>query len=331
MGSTVTILSPLRKWTWSKVLENASKFNYKKPFVEMIQEHPLYGHLMKVKSVYEVKLVHLESPHWYLLVKTKDSTMPYISLEIRTTDLSDLVQFTREIDSLNAGVSSDVGIYEGTLLSLCELADRVVKEMGSYDLLTCNCQTFCNKLLKMMGKRGFSASTELLDGQIDLLCEEIRGYFSTEAKNYVPMVSYKTKRDNINQKRSSCLAVSATGAKASQTAVKKRDPGLPENVPSLSISDLTWLHKTLIPIECSWKEIGYGLQVDAQALKTIENDYQSAKQCLCEMLREYLQQRTNPPTWKKLVSAVAEENYVIAKSIVEVAKSISEQKRRLCS
>ena len=142
-----------------------------KPFVEMIGEHPFYGHMMKVKSVYEIKLAHLESAHWYLLVRIKDpdSTAPCVSLEVRTTDFSDLVQFTREFDSVKPGISSDVGVYEGTLLSLCELADRVVKEMDSYDLLTSNCQTFCNKLLKMMGKREFPASTSILDGGIDLL------------------------------------------------------------------------------------------------------------------------------------------------------------------
>ena len=327
MGSTVTILSPLRKSTWTKVLENTSKFSYKKPFVEMIREHPLYGRLMKVKCVYEIKLVHLESPHWYLLVRTKDSMLSYISLEIRTTDMSDLVQFTREIDSPSPGVLSDVGIYEGTLLYLCELADRVVKEMGSYDLLTCNCQTFCNQLLKKMGKSEYPTSTKLLDGEIDLLCEEIREYFPTGAKNSLPMVSCKTKLNSTNQKCSNFFAASTTGANPSQTAVTKRDPGLPENVPSLSVSDLTWLHKTLIPIEHSWKDIGYALHVDAQTLTTIENEYQSAKQCLCEMLRQYLQQRTNPPSWNVLVGAVEEENSLIAKSIVEEAKRIYQQKR----
>jgi hypothetical protein len=302
-----------------------------KPFVEMIGEHPIYGHLMKVKGVYEVQLVHLESAHWYLVVRTKDSTMPYISLEIRTTDLSDLVQFTREIDSLETGVSSDVGVYEGTLLSLCELADRVVKEMDSYDLLTCNCQTFCNLLLKKIGKREFPTSTNLLDGEIDLLCETIRGYFPAEEKNSVPMVSCKTKPDKTNKKQSSSLPVSSTGAEGSQTAVKKLDPELPENIPSLSISDLKWLNKILLPIEHSWKEIGTSLMVDAQTLATIENDYPSAKQCLCEMLREYLQQRANPPTWQALVSAVAEVSHPVAKSIVEVARSICEQERRLSS
>ena len=113
---------------------------------------------MKVKTVYEVKLVHREGLHWYLLVKTRDSTLPYFSLEIRTTNLSDLVRFTCNIDTLSADVSLDVGIYEGTLLSLCQLVDRVVKQMENYDLLTSNCQTFCNELLKKMEKDEFPTS-----------------------------------------------------------------------------------------------------------------------------------------------------------------------------
>ena len=316
MGATVTVLSPLRKLTWSKVLEKASKFNYKKPFVQMIQEHPVYGRLMEAKGGYEIRLVHLKSPHWYLLVRTKDSTMPYISLEIRTTDLSDLVQFTRQVDSLDADISSDVGVYEGTLLSLCELADRVVKDMGSYDLLACNCQTFCNQLLKKMDKSEFPASTEVLDRGMDLLFEEIREYFPPETKNNFPMLSCKPKLNSTRQKQSSCHAVSTTGGNASQPTTKKKDLELSENIPSLSVSDLTWLNKVLIPLECSWKQIGYNLQVDAQTLAMIEKDYPSPKQCLCEILREYLQERANPPTWNRLVSAMADVNYLIAKSIV---------------
>ena len=328
MDSTLTVLSPLRKLTWSKVLEKTKKFDYKRPFVEMIGEHPIYGHMMKVKGVYEVKLVHLESAHWYLLVRTKDSTMPYVSLEVRTTDLKDLVQFTREIDSQEAGISSDMGIYEGTLLSLCELADRVVKEMDSYHPLTSNCQTFCNKLLKMTGKYEVPTSTSILDRVIDLLGEAISGSPPTKVKNSLPIVSRKTKLDNANQKQSNCVAMSSGGAKESHTATKKRDPELPENIPSLSISDLTWLNKTLLPIACSWKSIGSNLHIDARILTRIENEYRGhgAKQCLCEILREYLQQRINPPTWIVLVSAVAEESYHVAKSIVEGAKSIRKQK-----
>ena len=177
MGSIVSAAGPLRKYTWKNFLKHpASDFAYGRPFVEMIQEHHHYGPWINVKTTYEVKLVHRESPHWYLLVKTKDSTLPYISLEIRTTNLSDVVPFTCEVDSLNADTTSDIGEYQGSLLSLCELADRVVRDMDSYDLLTSNCQTFCNRLLKRIGKPEFPTSTELLDQEFDLLGEALIGH-----------------------------------------------------------------------------------------------------------------------------------------------------------
>ena len=149
----------------------------------MTQEHHQYGFLINVKTTYEVKLVHRQSANWYFLVRTKDSTLPYISIEIRTTDLRNLVPFTCEVDSLNADTSSDIGEYKGSLLSLCEMADRVVQDMGSYDLLTSNCQTFCNELLKRMGKSEFPTSTKLLDREFDLLGEALMGHSSNEAES----------------------------------------------------------------------------------------------------------------------------------------------------
>ena len=47
--------------------------------------------------------------------------------------------------------------------------------MDSYDLLTSNCQTFCNKLLKVMRKSEFPTSTEILDREIDILGEALVG------------------------------------------------------------------------------------------------------------------------------------------------------------
>ena len=135
MGTIVSISGPLRKLTWLNVLEHKSNFDYGRPFVEMIRDHPYYGKLIEMKTTFEIHLVHRESHHWYLLAKTKDSTLPYISLEIRTTNLRDLVPFTCNVDSPKCDVSSNVGYYAGSLISLCELADTVVTEMGSYELI----------------------------------------------------------------------------------------------------------------------------------------------------------------------------------------------------
>ena len=50
-------------------------------------------------------------------------------------------------------------------------------------------------------------------------------------------------------------------------------------------------------------EIGERLNI-AQTLDTIESDWQIAKQCLCEILRKYLQRTNPPPSWKDFANAV---------------------------
>ena len=323
MGSVLSISSPFRQLSWKKVLECTNDHSYGKPFVEMIQDHHLYGHLMKVETVYEVKLVHREGCHWYLLLKTKDSTLPYISLEIRTTNLSDLVQFTRNIDTVSAEVSSNVGVYEGTLLSLCQLADRVVKEMDSYDLVCSNCQTFCNELLKKMGKEEFPTSTDFIDREIDLLGEVIFGCSPSKVKNCLPSVSYVAKLNTAKQKRNSSVTTNATGATAGQSAAMELDFMLSKNVPALSIDDLTSLYKILLPVDRNWREIGGRLSVNSQILDTIETNHcQIPGQCLREMLREYLQRSEPPPSWVGLANSVKECDFQVAKSIIKRAKKV---------
>ena len=89
MGTVVSVSAPIRKWTWKSVLKRTSDCDYGRPFVEMVKGHPQYGPWIDTETMYEVKLVHHESPHWYLLIKKKDSALLYISVEIRTTNLSD--------------------------------------------------------------------------------------------------------------------------------------------------------------------------------------------------------------------------------------------------
>ena len=48
-----------------------------------------------------------------------------------------------------------MGSYKGTLHDLCQIADQVVEDMKSYNLVTSNCQHFCNNLLRKTGKRNF--------------------------------------------------------------------------------------------------------------------------------------------------------------------------------
>ena len=328
MGSFVSVAVPLRRYTWknSVTKQPANAFACGRSFVEMTQEHHQYGLLINVRTTYEVKLVHRESAHWYFLVRTKDSTLPYISIEIRTTDLSDLVPFTCEIHSLNADTSSDIGEYEGSLLSLCELADRVVRDMGSYDLLTSNCQTFCNELLKRMGKPEFPTSTDLLDREFDLLGEALMGHSSNEAESGTAVDAPPEASPSVPipiTQRSASVSESPSGATAAESLTRELDIAFPGGVPSPSIDDLSSLKTILVPIRHNWKEIGDKLFINPQTLEKIKKSHsQRAERCLNEMLRAYLQRTNPPPLWKDLVIVVMEYNVHVARSIVKRAKRI---------
>lgn len=328
MGGITSILSPLRKLTWVKSLEPTSSRDYGRPFVEMIQDHHLYGGMIEVKCAYEMKLVHGEGYHWYLLVRPKDSKLPYVSLEIRTINMSDLVPCMYDIEAISSDVSSDVGFYEGTLLSLCKLADRVVREMGSYGLLASNCQTFCNELLKKMGKPKFPTTTEFLDREFDLLGEALGGHSqSNRATNHIPLSASRSSSSVSNSKVNQPISIidSSTGAGATGSSTWELEVTLSSNVPSMSIGDLASLKKILIPIKRNWKEIGEKLSINPQMLEMIEKSHHDiAEQCLREMLREYLLQTDPPPSWVDLANAVDKHSHQVAKSIIKRAESIQQ-------
>lgn len=63
-------------------------------FVEMIQAHESYKLLLQSPTYYEIKLVHgtTTNLHWYVLAKMKDSGLPYITFEITTTNMKNLIQ-----------------------------------------------------------------------------------------------------------------------------------------------------------------------------------------------------------------------------------------------
>ena len=321
MGGVSSIFHPLRILSWKKSQEHTSNCVYGRPFVEMIQDHHLYGNIIEVKCTYEMKLVHGEGVHWYLLVRPKDSKLPYISLEIRTRNMSDLVPCIYVIEAISSDVSSDVGFYKETLTNLCKLADRVVREMGSYDLLASNCQTFCNELLKKMGKPDFPMSTEYLDRGLDLLGEALGGHSqSNRATNH--NVRFSASRSSLpvsNSHVNQPISISTGGS------TWEVDVALSSKFPSVSIDDFTSLKQILIPIKHSWKEIGKELLVNPQTLEMIEKSHcQIAEQCLREMLREYLQRTDPPPSWVDLASAVKKYNIQVAKSIIKRAESIQQ-------
>ena len=131
MGS---ILSLIRKACWDKSRKGTRDHDYGRTFLEMLTDHRLYGSCIKAQVAYEVKLVHRNTAlHWYLLLKAKGSpSLPHISMEVTTSDMRDLIPVTRNFESYDVNQVSDMGIYEGTLFSLCQLADGVVDATISF-------------------------------------------------------------------------------------------------------------------------------------------------------------------------------------------------------
>ena len=295
MGSIFSLLSPTRKACWDKIPLRTRDRDSGRPFLEMIRDHSHYGSWIKAQATYEIKLVHRNSAlHWYLLLRIKgSSTLPYISIEITTSDMNDLTPVTRNFEIYDADQVSELGIYEGTLYHLCQLADGVVKEMGSYDLVSSNCQTFCNKLLKQIGKNEFPTSleSELIDIEFDLLSKVVQ-------KEPVPTtVVESVMGDSVNEPE---FAIS-------------------DEIPPPTISDLKAIHKILMPVQHKWMEIGIKFMI--QNLDKIKETYGGiANQCLREMLREYLQRSDPGPLWVDLAEAVKEYNYSIAVSIIKEAE-----------
>ena len=214
--------------------------------------------------------------------------------------MSDLIPVTCNFESYDVNQVSDLGTYEGTLYYLCQLADRVVEEMESYDLFCSNYRTFCNKLLKRMGKREFPTSleSELVDREFDLLSK----VFQREHV-HVPATNVQVRETVV------CESIEAS------------EFVLSEKVLPPTIGDLKTMHKILIPVQHSWMEIGDRLTV--QNLDAIKNTFRGiANQCLREMLREYLQ-RSNPlPSWIELAEAVREYSHPVAVSIIKEAKRV---------
>lgn len=135
-----------------------------KPFIEMLKENEKYGLVFKSPVRYKVKLIHgtLRNLHWFLLVKMKKSKLPYVTIEITTSNWSDLIPITRTISLSGKKIGAmfsrspeTVGTYDNSLEGLCDLADNVVKDMKSYHILLRNCQHFCNNLLQKMGFKVF--------------------------------------------------------------------------------------------------------------------------------------------------------------------------------
>ena len=131
----------------------------------MLQENPKYKYVSGVVTGFDLRLVHsTRGPlHWYILIQMVGSDLPFLTIEITTSNLTDLIPTMQTVDlDETCGCLSrpptEVGIYHGTIQNICKLADAVVAEMGSYNLLVNNCQHFCNNLLKKLEFRTYDTT-----------------------------------------------------------------------------------------------------------------------------------------------------------------------------
>ena len=315
MGNSLSF-GLVRRISWISTKRDG---DYGRPFVEMIKDHYMYGPWIDTKAIYELKLVHrLPNLHWYLLIKKGGSSdLPYITLEITTSGKKDLIPVTRDLKSCDDR-ASDVGTYDGTLLDLCKLADEVVKEMGTYNLMKRNCQHFCNNLLKKLYKDEFSYTFEsnMTDDKFD--------YRTQVCPELVAVVNvFKVDKTTSDY----AIALSSEFTKRGKwraTKIEERPKlALSRPVPPPTINDFTTLLNILVPIQNKWKDLGSKLSINPVKLDKIEHNHrQIAKQCLREMLREYLQRRYPPPKWEKLANQVNDYNHSVAIAIIKRAESI---------
>ena len=308
-SSTSSVWS-FRKSSWSSSTSSHVESDIQRPFVDMIKDHSVYGLMIRSPTLYEVKLVHgARHLHWFLLIKMKDSELPYITFEITTSNLTNLIQTTRTVtltadglwsDLLSNTSPTDIGTYNGSLHKLCLLADEVVEEMGTYHLLDNNCQDFCNKLLNKIGKGEhpttirhqdatnyeFDFFNVVLHKIYDAAMSKARGVFADAAAAIVSLVVGAPQQSN------------------SQPCQER---------------DLKATYTILIPLAHKWKEIGEKL-FSGDELNRIECEYHNIPEhCLREMLRVYLTQVNPPPSWEVLAEAVKEYSQPLAVKILDRA------------
>ena len=126
------------------VLYNPGKQD--KKFSEIIKDTP-YKHLTEVLVKYNVSINRKFLGHWWLSFEMEGSTLPNLSLEIRTPDLKSI---KREIYT-DKEKSTHCGIIEGTLTDILDVADHIVAKMEYYSIFTSNSQHFCNNFLHHYG------------------------------------------------------------------------------------------------------------------------------------------------------------------------------------
>lgn len=176
-------------------------------FMKLIENHPIYGRYVDSKCKYEVWAAATKL-HWFLMIKGEQPDQPFVTIEIKSEKGHDVTPTIRKVIIVNALDDSlpkpeKVGYYETdkTLLDLCAHADDVVRGMmveGGYNLVTRNCQHFCNELLVRLGLKKYqptvpeSASKNIV---VQSVCDFIGGLITTA----VPEDKRKSTMSDLNE------------------------------------------------------------------------------------------------------------------------------------
>jgi hypothetical protein len=113
-------------------------------FSDMIANSP-YTAIKRVQLEYEV-FIDNNKLHWLLLIKAKDTEFPYFSLEITTSDFSNIIR-NMVLYNTYTGNTIACGSIIANLDTILDVADKVVTAMAEYKLFSNNCQHFCNNFL----------------------------------------------------------------------------------------------------------------------------------------------------------------------------------------
>ena len=326
MGSVKSVVEKTREAsTW-----NSDKYyDYGRPFVGMLEGHHLYGEWLDAEAEYEIKLAK-STLHWYILVKKKESrTLPYVTFEVTTSNMTNLIPVTRNIEVCENN-ATDKDVFKGCLFKICCLADEVVSKMCTYNIFMRNCQNFCNELLMKLGKDESSTtfSPDMTEENYDRTISldfDVLNRVIPEAKqeeNAILTISESPEKGPI-------VRYSATTVQMEGPEIRRHDSGVCKIFGSEavvltdnsclrisskpSVNDLQDIFRILGPLEGEWREIGHKL---ALLPYTLNNN-----QGLHNMLEKYLEEPSR--SWDRLANVIDKFSQVAAQRIIELAKKKS--------
>ena len=90
------------------------------------------------------------------------------------------------------------------------------------------------------------------------------------------------------------------------------------------LSHLHIIQNAIYDARPKWYDIGIGLHIDVSTLKTIETKYSNTKDCLCEVITEWLKAVDPKPTWRALVG-------VLRTPVVDEQQLAAELEKKYCT